>query len=198
MLRLAKIVAYRAGEALQVIFSCRTPHDIATYMQDQCRQDGITIARRRVRDVLAESARVIVTADSASLLADLIRSGLPTWLYPLPVRKTLNHFLKNASCALFPRWRRNLIKKGLVAGGTDFARWHRSLIQAGIVRVLNEETAKDVLWKNTRPFADDDLEICIERIRTLLAQRLTRDGQQAQTPSHSEEAEFERLREAVC
>ncbi|XAO71372.1 MAG: ELM1/GtrOC1 family putative glycosyltransferase [Acetobacteraceae bacterium] len=152
MLRLAKIAAHRAGEALQVIFSCRTPSDIATYMQDQCRRDGITIARRRVRDVLVESARVIVTADSASLLADLIRSGLPTWLYPLPMRKTLNHFLKTTSCALFPRWRRNLIKKGLLAGGADFARWHRLLIQAGIVRVLTEETAKNALWKNTRPF----------------------------------------------
>ncbi|UYH51271.1 mitochondrial fission ELM1 family protein [Candidatus Kirkpatrickella diaphorinae] len=197
MLRLAKIVAHHAGEALQVIFSCRTPPDIATYMQDQCRRDGITIARRRVRDVLAESARVIVTADSASLLADLIRSGLPTWLYPLPVRRTLNHFLKTTSCALFPRWRRNLIKKGLIAGGTDFARWHRSLTQSGIVRVLNEATAKDALWENTRPFADDDLEICVDRIRTLLAQRFTRDGQQAETPFHAEEAEFERLREVV-
>ncbi|MEE8657743.1 hypothetical protein CGLAMM_03970 [Acetobacteraceae bacterium EV16G] len=198
MLRLAKIVAHRAGEALQVIFSCRTPPDIASYMQAQCRRDGISIARRRVRDVLAESARVIVTADSASLLADLIRSGLPTWLYPLPVRKTLNHLLKTASCAVFPRWRRALIKKGVIAGGTDFERWHQSLVQAGIVRVLNEETAEDALWKNTCPFADDDLEICVERIRTLLAQRGIRVDQHPCTPSQAEEAAFEKVREAVC
>lgn len=198
MLRLAKIVAHRAGEALQVILSRRTSPEIATYMQDQCRQDDISIARRRVRDVLAESARVIVTADSASLLADLLRSGLPTWLYPLPVRKTLNHFLKTASCAVFPQWRRDLIKKGLIAGGTDFERWHQSLVQAGIVRVLNEETAKDALWKNTRPFADDDLAICVARIRTLLAQRLTQVGRLPHTFTPPEEAEFEKVREAVC
>jgi mitochondrial fission protein ELM1 len=103
---------------------------------------------------------LIVTGDSASMIAECWRSGRPLWVAPLGMspRRRLMRRLRGAVPA-------RLIASGRIAGDVDIGRWIEALAGAGHIGLLGESDP-------SRPYRsedDDDLRQVVQRIRELLA-----------------------------
>ena len=169
MLGQAEELARLNGEVLRVVPGPRTPESIRSLLLARYAACPETVDFRRLRDILESSNRLVVTADSASLIADAWRSGCPTWLYRLkplfpPVQK-----LKIAFNRIAPALRYALIRRGWLAGGTDFLRWHEVLLQEGLVRALNGAGLAEPDWHRTDPMPDNELVLCRDRVLAPIA-----------------------------
>ena len=105
---------------------------------------------------------LIVTGDSASMIAECWRSGHPLWVKPLrlaPRRRWMR-----ALRAAVPR---RFVASGLVAADIDIDGWVRELARAGTIGLLG---ASDPV-RPYRSDADDDMARAVARIRDLLARR---------------------------
>ncbi|WP_291365777.1 ELM1/GtrOC1 family putative glycosyltransferase [Acetobacter sp. UBA5411] len=171
LLSRAERLAAATGTALRVVPGPRTPDHVMQIVEERYRQTPDRIDRRPLSTVLAESGRLVVTADSASLIADAWRTGKPTWLYPLPVRLPPVQRLKIMADRITPELRHTLIRRGWLAGGTDFSRWHRALVQQGLVRPLTEQGLKKPDWHMPFPIPDEELRACRDRVIALIADR---------------------------
>ncbi|MBX3024834.1 mitochondrial fission ELM1 family protein [bacterium] len=181
--REASAAARAAGGSLLVTTSARTPAAAAEALLAAI--DCPVFAYRWRRDdpdnpyhaVLALADRFIVTADSASLLAEACESGRPVALFDWPLRPDARRGIKG----WLRRWgdardRRDddaarwsdrlydrLVDLGLFKPGRDFAAFHRALRQRGLVAALGE-TAE---LPPRQPL--DDLARAVDRIRQLLS-----------------------------
>lgn len=171
LLSRAERLAAATGTELRVVPGPRTPDHVMKIVEDRYRQTPDRIDRRPLSTVLKESGRLVVTADSASLIADAWRTGKPTWLYPLPVRLPPVQRLKIMADRITPELRNTLIRRGWLAGGTDFTRWHRALVQQGLVRPLTEQGLREPDWRIPFPTPDEELQACRDRVLALIADR---------------------------
>ncbi|WP_232091786.1 ELM1/GtrOC1 family putative glycosyltransferase [Acetobacter aceti] len=169
LLSRAERLAAATGTELRVVPGPRTPDHVVKSVEERYRQAPERIDRRPLSTVLEESGRLVVTADSASLLADAWRTGKPTWLYPLPVRLPPVQRLKIMADRITPELRHMLIRRGWLAGGTDFTRWHRALVQQGLVRPLTEQGLQEPDWRMPFPAPDEELRVCRDRVLALVA-----------------------------
>ena len=165
--RLAAVI----GTELRVVPGPRTSDQVMKILKERYRQTPERIDKRPLSTVLKESGRLVVTADSASLIADAWRTGKPTWLYPLPVRLPPVQRLKIMADRITPELRHTLIRRGWLAGGTDFTRWHQALVQQGLVRPLTERGLKEPDWRMSCPAPDEELRACRDRVLALVAGR---------------------------
>ena len=102
---------------------------------------------------------LIVTGDSASMIAECWRSGRPVWVSPL-------------SASLRQRWMRRLralvpgrlIRSGRVSADIDIGRWVRCLARDGVVGIWGRGTP----GRGYRAAEDDDLQRTVARIESLL------------------------------
>jgi uncharacterized protein len=103
---------------------------------------------------------LIVSGDSASMIAECWRSGKPVWVAPLhaPPHRRLMRRLR----AAVPR---ALIASGRVSGDVDLARWIEALAQAGQIGLLGGRAPTHL----HRAEDDTDLQRIATRIRALLA-----------------------------
>ena len=105
---------------------------------------------------------LIVTGDSASMIAECWRSGHPLWVKPL--RLSPRRRLMRALRAAVPH---RFVASGLVAADIDIDAWVRRLARAGTIGLLG---ASDPI----RPYcsdADDDMARAVARIRDVLGRR---------------------------
>jgi mitochondrial fission protein ELM1 len=171
LLSRAERLAAATGTELRIVPGPRTPDHVMEIVRERYRQTPERIDRRPLPTVLEESGRLVVTTDSASLIADAWRTGKPTWLYPLPVRLPPVQRLKIMADRITPELRHTLIRRGWLAGGTDFTRWHQALVRQGLVRPLTEQGLKEPDWRMPLPAHDDELRMCRDRVLALVADR---------------------------
>ncbi|WP_293396962.1 ELM1/GtrOC1 family putative glycosyltransferase [Nevskia sp.] len=110
---------------------------------------------------------LIVTGDSASMLAEAWRTGRPVQVLPLaghstPTRRGLSRLQRRCPKALYAF----LLKRGIVAAPVDLASWIDERVAEGDFSVLGQRD------ENRRQSlrADDDLARAVTRIRSLLGQ----------------------------
>ncbi|WP_256940060.1 mitochondrial fission ELM1 family protein [Acetobacter malorum] len=170
----ARTLAKANQEPLHIITSPRTPTDAVVWMQEQAETCGAVLHLFRPdRDVfhsfLKTGNRFVVTADSASMLAEVWRSCAPVWLFPLPPRQTLMSRLQQGVDAVGLRSLRYwLIRRGILGSGADFMHWHHTLFRSGAIRRANPDlTEQDLRWKPVVRQADTDLMRCRRRILAL-------------------------------
>jgi hypothetical protein len=104
---------------------------------------------------------LIVTGDSASMIAECWRSSRPLWVAPLAMSPS-GRLMRRLRSAVPAR----LIASGRIAGDVDIGRWIDALARAGEIGLLGESNP-------SRPYRqedDDDLRQAVLRIRVLLAQ----------------------------
>lgn len=122
--------------------------------------------------LLALADCFVVTADSASLLAEAVRSGKPVHIWPM--RRS----------PLVPRWRadagimRQLAASGLLSPPRDMQHFARRLVRAGRARWLKPQEDDDVDKAATAPctatasgLRETALEEAVARIASWLAER---------------------------
>ena len=131
---------------------------------------------------LALADRFVVTADSASLVAEACMMGKPVHIFEWNVRADAQRGIKGvlrrwgeardrqpatASRTLSPSARLydRLVYLGLIKPARDFAGYHRALQARGLVSTLGATADVPV----RRPL--DDMERAVNRIRALLAER---------------------------
>ena len=164
----ANVRALARGGSLLVSTSPRTPAEAVTLLQRARTAPGelFVFTPGRALDnpypaYLHLADELIVTGDSASMIAECWRSGRPLWVAPLGM---------SPSGRLMRRLRRavpaRLIASGRIAGDVDIGRWIDALARAGQIGLLGESDP-------SRPYRredDDDLRRIVRRIRELLAQ----------------------------
>ncbi|NHO54064.1 nucleoside-diphosphate sugar epimerase [Acetobacter estunensis] len=170
LLNRAHRLAMANGERLHVVPGPRTPQNIQGYLERRYEKTPDVIQRCPLSDILARSSRLVVTADSASLVADAWRSGCPTWLYPLKPRLPPVQRLKMMADRLSPEVRHSLIRRGWLAGGTDFLRWYRTIVHRGWIRPLTKQGLSRPTWRMTHAVHDRDLAVCRDRVLRILAE----------------------------
>lgn len=102
---------------------------------------------------------LIVTGDSASLIAECWRSGRPLWVAPL--RNAWRQQLGKGLRALLPR---RAVTEGWIAAGTDLNAWLATLVRDGLIGRFGEAEP----WRGYVAAEDDDLARTVARIRALL------------------------------
>lgn len=160
-------------ETLRVVTSPRTPAGVLAELAQLQQQAGFTLhssGEVPFNEILQQGTRFVVTADSASMLAEACRTGAPVWLFPLAYRPTISTLLQHAVDFCFgPALRHNLVKRGLIGGGTNFQRWHRALEAQGYIRRAAGNVSDEALrWRPSGPLNDTDLQTCKIRILKLL------------------------------
>lgn len=135
----------------------------------------------------------LVTADSASMLADAVSTGRPVTLAPLPQRwsgprrmaRRLSDLLlgqrrlshrgtpkqQNARQRLYDR----LVELGLVQTLRDVERLQAPLIQRGVIAILGAEAGDEHDQPATAVALPDELEITAARVRERLGERRWRE-----------------------
>lgn len=170
-------LARENGEALRIVPGPRTPHATRRLLERLYAARPEVIDTRGLDAVLQDGARLVVTADSASLIADAWRSGAPVWLYPLTPAAPLLQRLKIALDRVCGKLRPGLVRRGWLAGGTDFLTWEKRLAETGIVRLLTPDALTQearARWRPAAPMADTELRLCRDRVRALLEARRNR------------------------
>jgi mitochondrial fission protein ELM1 len=181
--REASAAVRAAGGSLLLSTSARTPADAADALLAAI--DCPAFAYRWRPDdadnpyhaMLAFADRFVVTADSASLVAEACETGKPVALFDWPLRADAQRGIKG----LLRRWGEarhrhgdgaatrptdrlydRLVYLGLIKPARDFAAYHRALRQRGLVTALGDP----MNLPPRRPL--DDMSRAVERIRQLL------------------------------
>lgn len=159
--------AVARGGSLLVSTSPRTPAEAVTLLQRGWTAPGqlFVFAPGRAPDnpyaaYLHLADELIVTGDSASMIAECWRSARPLWVAPLaesPSRRLVRR-LRSAVPA-------RLIASGRIAGDVDIGRWIDELARAGQIGLLGVSDPS----LPYRSEDDDDLRTVVRRIRELLA-----------------------------
>jgi mitochondrial fission protein ELM1 len=112
---------------------------------------------------LALADEIVVTGDSASMLAEALRSGKPVNVMPLAYRPDWRRQLVDRLRRVLPAaWFELLVDLGLVASTRDLRRLHRRLQDEGVTGAPGLDPGK---------FAKlaDDLPLAAQRLRSLVA-----------------------------
>ena len=155
------------GGSLLVSTSPRTPADAVTLLHSARTAPGelFVFAPGSALDnpyaaYLHLADELIVTGDSASMIAECWRSARPLWVAPLrmaPTRRLMRRIRRTVPA--------RLIASGRIAGDVDIGRWIDALARAGQIGLLGQSDP-------SRPYRredDDDLHQVVLRIRALLA-----------------------------
>ena len=170
---LASQHARASGGGLLVTTSPRTGARTAQALQSALQAPHCFYEYRRGDDAnplpiwLQQADDLIVTGDSASMLAEAWRTGRPVQVLPLaghstPTRRWLARLQRRCPKALYGF----LLKRGIVAAPVDLARWIDERIAEGDLSVLGQSGAKHQQARR----ADDDLARAVTRIHRLLRQ----------------------------
>ncbi len=118
---------------------------------------GMTARENPHRALLALADRFIVTSDSASMIAEALRTGRPVCLFDLPRSR------------LAPAWRADgglsgwLLRRGLLTPPRDMRAFTARLVAAGALRPCGPEPAQEAgTWR------DDSMERAVRRVLALL------------------------------
>jgi uncharacterized protein len=154
----ARALATRAGMSLLVVASRRTPRAIAEVL-------GATDAN--YVEALSSAARVIVTGDSASMIADALSTGLLVDIAPLPLARTPLSLMTRGLDAMLPQ---AIVSAAQTAGlwerPRDMATLWRALLRAGHVGLLGAAEP------SSRVPVPDDLPQALARIRALVLKQI--------------------------
>lgn len=170
---LASRHAQARGGSLLITTSPRTGASTAQALQSALPAPHVFYEYRRGDDAnplpvwLQQADDLIVTGDSASMLAEAWRTGRPVRVLPLagrstPTRRWLSRLQQRCPEALYDF----LLKRGIVAAPVDLAGWIDERIAEGDFSVLGQS---DGDRRQTRR-ADDDLARAVTRIHSLLRQ----------------------------
>lgn len=159
------------GERAQIITGPRTTAEEAGWLKTLTAGTDVALhlfspQTRQFQNALATGSRFVVTADSASMVADACRTGAPVWLFPLPARHTASTRLQGMMDAAGLRgMRHTLVRQGKLGSGADFTRWHAWLQRMGYVRLARPGLSTgDLIWHPAAGRADRDLALCRDRI----------------------------------
>lgn len=154
------------GGSLLISTSPRTPANVVSVVEARRKVPGETHVFDASRAVdnpygmyLSLSDELIVTGDSASMIAECWRTGHPVWVAPL--RRSAPQGLMRALRAAVPQ---SLIASGRVAADVDIDWWIRSLVRAGDIGLLGSCDPR----RTYRYEVDDDLSRVAARVRALL------------------------------
>lgn len=137
----ASALAARKGGALLVSTSRRTEPAAAAALAGALgaphRLHRYGESGNPYRGYLALADAVIVTADSASMMADAVASRRPVLIAPLPARRHLGHYFGRIAARL-PRYDA-AVDVGLIPRPRDIARIGAQLVERGHARWLTAE-----------------------------------------------------------
>ncbi len=187
LIRFGVRLAAANAEALQVVTSPRTPRPILAELRRLAAARGFALhefGSAPFAGFLQNGSRFVVTADSASMLAEACRTGAPVWLFPLPWRPNFSDFLQLAADRLGGRRLRHwFVRRGWLGGGTDFKRWHRQLEETGHLVTAGPVPEAALRWKPAANRPDSSLRDCRERILGILSGPERRDPDKVRPPS---------------
>lgn len=151
----ARALAERLDMPLVAVTSRRTSEAILGAL-------GVRVAEAGYRATLATAARIIVTGDSASMIADALSTGRPVDIAPLPFARTPLALAMRALDAMLS----NVVMRfgqeaGLCERPRDMPSLWRALFTGGHVGLLGGEEP------SPRVPAPDDLPQVLARIRSL-------------------------------
>lgn len=150
----AHALATRVGLPLLVVASRRTPRTIAEIL-------GATDAP--YVGALSSAARIIVTGDSASMIADALSTGRPVDIAPLPFAHTPLSLITRGLDAALPR--------ALVIAAQSWGLWERPRDMPSLWRALLAGGHVGLLGgaePSRRVPMPDDLSLALARIRALV------------------------------
>jgi uncharacterized protein len=90
----ARVLAHRLGLPLVAVASRRTPRAVAEMLE---------AADADYAEALSSAARIVVTGDSASMIADALSTGRPVDIAPLPFARTPLSLVTRGIDAVLPR-----------------------------------------------------------------------------------------------
>lgn len=128
------------------------------------RFDGGSAERNPYRAYLRLADRIIVTGDSASMIAEAARSGKPVEIFAIPKRMDLRSAIGDRTWKLAQREGpagracRFLIERGIVTSVRDLGRYHEELQKAGILNAENAAARRQA----------DELASVAARVRALI------------------------------
>lgn len=167
---LASRHARASGGSLLVTTSPRTGARTAQALQSALQAPNFFYEYRRGDGTnplpvwLQQANDLIVTGDSASMLAEAWRTGRPVQVLPLaghstPTRRWLSRLQQRCPKALYEF----LLKRGVVAAPVDLASWIDERIAEGDFSVLGQNNGN----RQRSMRADDDLARAVARIQSL-------------------------------
>ncbi|AOW49120.1 ELM1/GtrOC1 family putative glycosyltransferase [Acetobacter ascendens] len=174
LLRFSHELAQAHHEPLHVLTSPRTPVEAEGWLEDISKTIPMQIYTFRkgvnpFQKFLREAGRFVVTGDSASMLADACRTGVPVWLFPLRPK----HSFMTRLQASVDRWglqniRNGFVRRGWLGSGTCFDKWHSTLAKQNYIHLVTPQVSAQMLrWQPDAPRRDDDMQKCYESIMKL-------------------------------
>jgi mitochondrial fission protein ELM1 len=150
----ANALAARLGVKLLAVASRRTPRAVAAAL-------GATDAP--YAEALASAARIVVTGDSASMIADALSTGQPVDIAPLPFARTPRSLITRGLDAVLPR--------ALVTAAQSAGLWERPRDMPSLWRALLARGHVGLLGgaePSRRVPMPDELPQVLARIRALV------------------------------
>jgi mitochondrial fission protein ELM1 len=164
----AQLAQQCRGGSLLVCTSPRTPPSWGAALKQALTRAGVAheiseYADGRSREAYAEylalADRIVVTGDSASMIADALRSGRP--LSVVPLQPSLHLRRRRLLRGLFPApLERCLIRRGYWAPTVDLDRWIAALERQGLIGIFGRSEPR-VRWNAE---LDDDLPRLAQRV----------------------------------
>lgn len=174
LLRFSHELAQVNQEPLHVLTSPRTPVEAEGWLEDISKTIPMQmyIFRKGVnpfQKFLHEANRFVVTGDSASMLADACRTGVPVWLFPLrPKHSFMTRLQASADRLGLQNTRNGLVRRGWLGSGTCFGKWHAALAKQNYIRLVTPELSPQMLkWQPNALRRDDDMQKCYASIMKL-------------------------------
>ena len=174
LLRFSHELARVNQEPLHVLTSPRTPVEAEGWLEDISKTIPMQmyIFRKGVnpfQKFLHEANRFVVTGDSASMLADACRTGVPVWLFPLrPKHSFMTRLQASADWLGLQNIRNGLVRRGWLGSGTCFGKWHAALAKQNYIRLVTPELSPQMLkWQPNALRRDDDMQKCYASIMKL-------------------------------
>jgi mitochondrial fission protein ELM1 len=161
--------ARATGGSVLATTSRRTPPAVTSTLATEIGSAGILYAWRPndldnpYAALLALADELVVTADSAAMLAEACRTGRPVAVAALPHRPSLRVRVNEWVARTFPTPYARLTELGLLMTARDFPRLHAPLRKAGAIRFLGEPCDG-----GSRPLVDD-LPRAVAAVRALMS-----------------------------
>jgi mitochondrial fission protein ELM1 len=150
----ARALASRVGMELLVVASRRTPREVAA---------ALAATDAPYAEALSSAARIVVTGDSASMIADALSTGRPVDIAPLPFARTPLSLITRGLDAALPRALATAAQSaGLWERPRDMPSLWRALLVGGHVGMLGGAEP------SRRLPPPDDLPRTVARIRALV------------------------------